>query len=176
MELIPSFSVDHTRILPGIYVSRVDKIDCGDEIRSIVTYDIRMKIPNKEPAIHTAAMHSIEHLVATYLRNNSDIKDSLIYWGPMGCMTGCYMITNHNIPCDEIREILIGAMEFVVNFDGSEVPGTDITQCGNYKMHDLEMAKYECRKYLDILKHDCHFNYPMTQRKVTENGDQFYDS
>lgn len=173
MDLIPSFAVDHTRIVPGIYVSRIDKID---EINSIVTYDIRMKIPNKEPAIHTAAMHSIEHLVATFLRNHPDFKNYLIYWGPMGCMTGCYMITRGHLMNSIIKNIMIEAMKFVIDFDCDEVPGTDITQCGNYKMHDLEMAKYECRKFLDILENNCCFDYPLTDRKVTQNGDQFYDS
>ena len=88
MKLIPSFSVDHTRIIPGIYESRIDTL--GDEI--VTTFDIRMKTPNAEPAIAPAAMHTIEHIIATYLRNDPEWKDKLIYWGPMGCLTGCYII------------------------------------------------------------------------------------
>ncbi|MBQ8063116.1 MAG: S-ribosylhomocysteine lyase, partial [Clostridia bacterium] len=88
MDLIPSFTVDHTKIVPGIYESRVDTL--GEELAT--TFDVRMRFPNKEPAIDPAAKHTIEHLVATYLRNHEDWKDQLIYWGPMGCMTGCYII------------------------------------------------------------------------------------
>lgn len=171
MDLIPSFAVDHTKIVPGIYVSRVDLV--GDI--EVTTYDIRMKYPNVEPAIDPAAMHSIEHLVATYLRNDDFWKSRLIYWGPMGCMTGCYMITQHKYDCQFIRGTLIKAMKFVLDYTG-QVPGTDITQCGNHLMHNLATAKYECNSYLEILQNNFCCDYPMIERKTTKEGNQFYDS
>lgn len=169
--LIPSFSVDHTQIVPGIYESRIDVVNGI----SIVTYDIRMKYPNKEAAISVDAMHSIEHLVATYLRNNKESKDILIYWGPMGCMTGSYMITKGRFSPQIIKDFMIGAMQYVINYEG-DVPGTDITQCGNYKLHNLKQAKIECKQYLNRLNHNFCCEYPVTERKSTKEGDQFYDS
>ena len=171
MDLIPSFAVDHTKIVPGIYVSRVDNI-AGQEV---TTYDIRMKFPNQEPAVNPAAMHSIEHLVATFLRNDPFWKDQLVYWGPMGCMTGCYMITKSRLDCEKIRDGLMNAMQFVLDYEG-EVPGTDITQCGNHLMHDLPMAKWECRQYLQRLTEAFCCEYPTIERKTTKEGAQFFDA
>jgi len=171
MDLIPSFAVDHTKIVPGIYVSRIDTV--GD--MDIVTYDIRMKYPNKEPAINIAAMHTIEHLVATYLRNDKFWKDRLIYWGPMGCLTGSYMITKHEYSCQEIRKCMYGAMQYVCEYEG-EVPGTDVTQCGNHLMHDLPMAKWECGQYWQRLMNNFCCEYPTIQRQNTKEGAKFYDS
>ena len=157
MDLIPSFAVDHTRIVPGIYVSRIDKID---EINSIVTYDIRMKIPNKEPAIHTASMHSIEHLVATFLRNHPEFKNYLIYWGPMGCCTGNYLLVQGEAQPAELLPLLRDTFRFISEFDG-EVPGASARDCGNYLLMNLPEARFVARKYLGVLEsEDCPTLYP----------------
>ena len=109
MDLIPSFQVDHNKILPGIYESRLDTL--GDEYAT--TFDIRMKKPNIEPAIHPNAMHTIEHIIATFLRNDEEWKDRIIYWGPMGCLTGCYLIVKGHPTPQEILPLLTRAYEFV---------------------------------------------------------------
>ena len=101
MELIKSFSVDHTRIVPGIFVSRVDKL--GEY--SVTTYDVRLKRPNREPVVDVAAMHSLEHIIATYLRNDPEWKDDVIYWGPMGCLTGFYLILKGDRPSEALRAL-----------------------------------------------------------------------
>ena len=117
MDLIPSFSVDHTRIVPGIFISRVDVV--GD--KKVTTYDVRVRRPNIEPVIDVAAMHSLEHLIATYLRNDPEWKDEVIYWGPMGCLTGFYLILKGNRPPQEIYDLLLNAFKSV---DSAEVvPG-----------------------------------------------------
>ncbi|MDO5131319.1 MAG: S-ribosylhomocysteine lyase, partial [Prevotellaceae bacterium] len=118
METIASFQVDHTDLQPGIYISRQDMV--ADT--SITTYDIRMTAPNHEPAVNCAALHTIEHLVATYLRNHDLWKESIIYWGPMGCLTGNYLIVKGSYPCEEIRDLMIEAFAFVRDYEG-EVPG-----------------------------------------------------
>ena len=109
MELIASFSVDHRYIVPGIFTSRIDTV--GDSI--ITTYDIRLTRPNKEPAIDAAAMHSLEHIIATFLRNDPKWKDEVIYWGPMGCLTGFYLILKGNRPSSEIYDLLVNAFDSV---------------------------------------------------------------
>ena len=174
MELIPSFSVDHTKIIPGVYESRVDDVN-GNKV---TTYDIRLTRPNVEPAIDVAAMHSLEHIIATYLRNNADWKDEVIYWGPMGCLTGFYLILKGNRQPAEIYDLILNAFKSV---DGvSEVPGTEVENCGNYLMHNLPMAKYNAAKFADYLaahKGDSEiFTYPRTERLVTDDGNQFFDS
>lgn len=118
MDLIPSFQVDHNKILPGIYESRLDTL--GDEYAT--TFDIRMKKPNIEPAVHPNAMHTIEHIIATFLRNDEEWKDRIIYWGPMGCLTGCYLIVKGHPTPQEILPLLTRAYEFCANYEG-EVPG-----------------------------------------------------
>lgn len=171
MDLIPSFQVDHTKILPGIYESRVD-IVAGEYV---TTYDIRMKKPNCEPAIHPNAMHTIEHIVATFLRNNEQWKDKIIYWGPMGCLTGCYLILKGRPEPKEILPIMIDAFEHCASYEG-EVPGATAVNCGNYLLHDLNMAKYESEKYVRVLKENPCFEYPTQERIVTEKGKTFFDS
>lgn len=171
MDLIPSFQVDHNLIVPGIYESRVDTL--GNE--TATTFDIRMKKPNIEPAIHPNAMHTIEHIIATFLRNDEEWMDRIIYWGPMGCLTGCYLIVKGRPAPQEILPLLIRAYEFCADYDGV-VPGANPQNCGNYILHDLNMAKYEARLYADILKTNPCFEYPMTQRIETEKGQTFYDS
>ena len=174
MDLIPSFSVDHTRIIPGIYVSRIDTV--GTSL--ITTYDVRVTKPNKEPGIEVAAMHSLEHLIATYLRNDPDWKDEVIYWGPMGCLTGFYLILKGNRKPKEIHSLLLKAFQSVSNAD--TVPGTDEENCGNYRMHNLDFAKYYAEKYAAYLAAHAEdpaiFEYPKADRLITEKGENFYDS
>ncbi len=174
MELIKSFSVDHTLIVPGIFTSRVDHL--GDY--SVTTYDIRLKRPNKEPVIDVAAMHSLEHIIATYLRNDPDWKDEVVYWGPMGCLTGFYLILKGNRTPQELYGLLLSAFKSVN--DVQEVPGTAPENCGHYLMHNLEMAKWYANEFADYLEANADnndiFEYPRTERLVTDDGRHFYDS
>ncbi len=174
MELIQSFSVDHTLIVPGIFVSREDCIGDG----AVTTYDIRLKRPNKEPVIDVAAMHSLEHLIATSLRNDPDWKDEVIYWGPMGCLTGFYLILKGDRPSREIYGLVLGSFRSVA--DAREVPGAAPVNCGHYLMHDLEMAKWYAAEFVSYLEANAGrseiFEYPMSERLVTDDGRRFYDS
>ena len=174
MDLIPSFSVDHTRIVPGIFTSRVDTL--GDQ--TVTTYDVRVTRPNTEPAVDVAAMHSLEHLIATYLRNDPDWKDQVIYWGPMGCLTGFYLILKGNREPKAICDLLLRAFRSVE--DAEEVPGAAPVNCGNYRMHNLEMAKWHARRFADFFFNDTAtteiYTYPRSQRLVTDDGRQFFDS
>ncbi|MBR1820723.1 MAG: S-ribosylhomocysteine lyase [Clostridia bacterium] len=174
MDLIPSFSVDHTRIVPGIFESRLDIL--GDE--AVTTFDVRMKTPNAEPAIGPAAMHTIEHVVATYLRNHSEWKDKLIYWGPMGCLTGFYIIVKGRPAASEMYPIILEAFRHMSEYEG-EVSGATPENCGNYLMHDLPMAKWEARRYVEYLtsaNRDSMFEYPKTEKLKLEDGQEFFDS
>lgn len=155
MNLIPSFTIDHSCLRPGIYVSRQDTL--GSEV--VTTYDVRMISPNQEPALAPAAIHTIEHLVATYLRNNEQWKDQIIYWGPMGCLTGNYLIMKGSRHPSEIRQLLIDAFQFVADFD-DVVPGTTADACGNYLLHDLPMARWEARRFVGRLTNDFCCQYP----------------
>jgi len=168
-DLIPSFQVDHTKIVPGIYESRLDTL--GMEYAT--TFDIRMKYPNLEPAIHPNAMHTIEHVVATFLRNDAEWKDRIIYWGPMGCLTGCYLIVKGHPSPQEIYPLMLRAFEYMASYEGS-VPGATAVNCGNYILHDLNMARYEGSRYAKRLKEAPCFDYPMTQRIQTEEGKTFF--
>ncbi len=170
-KLIPSFQVDHTKIIPGIYESRVDQL--GDQF--CTTFDIRMKKPNLEPVIHPNAMHTIEHVVATFLRNDEEWKDRIIYWGPMGCLTGSYLIVKGHPKAEEIYPLMLRAFEHMANYD-DVVPGTTPETCGNYLLHDLNMAKYEGALYLNALKENPCFEYPQAERILTEKGMTFFDS
>ena len=155
MDLIPSFRVDHIKLVPGIYESRVDTV--GNEY--VTTFDIRMKTPNLEPVIHPNAMHTIEHLAATFLRNDKEWKDKIIYWGPMGCLTGCYFIVKgHPLP-QEVLPLMIKTFEFIRDFEG-KIPGAEAVECGNHLLHDLNMAKYEAKRYLEVLYGRPKFEYP----------------
>jgi len=144
MKKIPSFNIDHEQLLPGIYVSRKD--DVGTE--TVTTFDIRMKAPNREPALHIGALHTIEHLAATYLRNDKEWADRIIYWGPMGCLTGNYLIVRGNLESEDIVELMKRTFEFIASFN-SEIPGAAPRDCGNYLLHDLPMARWEARRFLD---------------------------
>lgn len=143
MEKIPSFTIDHTRLLRGIYVSRKDRV--GGE--TVTTFDIRMKEPNREPALHPGALHTIEHLAATWLRNDPVWRDRIIYWGPMGCLTGNYLLIRGDLTSADIVGLMRDTFRFVATYEG-EVPGTAPRDCGNCLLHDLPMARWEARKYL----------------------------
>lgn len=174
MDLIPSFSVDHTKIVPGIFESRVDVL--GDEY--VTTFDIRVKKPNCEPAIAPAAMHTMEHVVATFLRNNDEWKDKLIYWGPMGCLTGFYIIVKGRPASSEMYPIILESFKYMRDFEG-EVPGAQAVNCGNYLMHDLPMAKWEAARYVEYLESadkSLIFEYPKTGKLTLEDGQEFFDS
>ena len=144
MKKIPSFTIDHNKLLRGIYVSRKDEI--GGE--TVTTCDIRMKEPNREPALHIGALHTIEHLAATYLRNNAQWKDRVVYWGPMGCLTGNYLLLKGDLESTDIIDLMKKTFLFVANFDG-DIPGAAPKDCGNYLLHDLPMARWEAKKFLD---------------------------
>lgn len=163
MEIIPSFTIDHSCLNPGIYVSRRDTITTpwAEDI-VITSYDIRMTAPNREPALNPAAMHTIEHLVATFLRNHPDWADKVIYWGPMGCMTGNYLIIKGKYDPETIRTLMLEAFSFVAEYEGI-VPGTSPDECGNCLMHDLPMAKWEAKRYLERLRNSFCSEYPGTR-------------
>ena len=174
MELIQSFSVDHTKIVPGIFTSRVDSV--GNS--AVTTYDIRLKRPNREPVIDVAAMHSLEHIIATNLRNNPEWKDEVIYWGPMGCLTGFYLILKGSRSSREIYDLILGAFKAVEEAD--EVPGAAPVNCGHYLMHNLGMAKWYASEFASYLEANAGnpeiFEYPKAERLVTDDGKHFYDS
>jgi S-ribosylhomocysteine lyase len=174
MELIRSFSVDHTRIIPGIFTSRVDRL--GEY--TVTTYDIRLKRPNVEPVIDVLAMHSLEHLIATYLRNDPGWKDEVIYWGPMGCLTGFYLILKGSRAPRELYSLLLEAFRSVAAAE--TVPGTAPENCGYYRMHNLELAKWYAAEFVTYLEANAEnsaiFEYPKAERLVTEGGQSFYDS
>ena len=174
MEMIQSFSVDHTRIVPGIFTSRVDHL--GEE--TVTTYDIRLKRPNSEPVIEVGAMHSLEHIIATNLRNDPDWKDEVIYWGPMGCLTGFYLILKGSRAPQELFALMLNSFRAVA--DAQEVPGAAPVNCGHYLMHNLEMAKWYAKEFADYLEANAEngaiFAYPMTERLVTDDGQHFFDS
>ena len=144
MDKIPSFTINHERLLRGIYVSRKD--DVGGEV--VTTFDIRMKEPNREPAMGPGALHTIEHLAATYLRNDPEWQDRIVYWGPMGCLTGNYLLMRGDLMPEDIVELMQRTFRFVADFEG-DVPGAAPRDCGNYLLHDLPMARWEARKYLN---------------------------
>lgn len=174
MNLIPSFSVDHTAIVPGIFTSRVDRVGNG----MVTTYDIRLRRPNIEPAVDVAAMHSLEHIIATYLRNDPVWKDEVIYWGPMGCLTGLYLILKGNRSPREIFDLILAAFRSVE--EANTVPGTAPEECGYCLMHNLGLAKWYARKFADYLTANRGrpeiFEYPRKDRPVTEGGLVFFDS
>ena len=174
MDLIPSFSVDHTRVIPGSFTSRVDLVGGG----RVTTYDIRLKRPNREPVIDVAAMHSLEHLIATFLRNDPEWKDEVIYWGPMGCLTGFYLILKGSRASRELYDLMLRAFQDVET--AREVPGTAPENCGYCLMHNLEMAKWYAREFSAYLKANREnseiFEYPKAQRLITREGQDFYDS
>lgn len=146
MDKIPSFTVNHLELLSGIYVSRIDKI--GSEI--ITTFDLRMKRPNLEPVINTAEIHAIEHIGATFLRNDSEWKDKVIYFGPMGCRTGFYLILAGDYKSVDVVPLVRALFTFISSFE-DEIPGATARDCGNFRDMNLPMAKFEAYEYLERL-------------------------
>ena len=144
MEKIASFTVNHLVLEPGIYVSRQDHFD--DVI--ITTFDLRMTTPNKEPVMNTAEIHTIEHLGATYLRNHLMWKDRIVYFGPMGCRTGFYLLCEGDLTSRDIVPLVKGLFEFIRDFEGT-IPGAEARDCGNYLDQNLPMAKYLASRYLE---------------------------
>ena len=144
MEKIASFKIDHTRLEPGVYVSRTDVTPSGDVI---TTFDIRMTRPNREQALSPEALHAMEHLAATFLRNHPEWKDRVVYWGPMGCCTGNYLLLSGNLTSSEVLPLVRETMEFVAGFEG-EVPGATPRDCGNYSYMDLPAAREAARRFL----------------------------
>ena len=149
MEKIASFTIDHIKLQPGIYVSRKDHV--GNEV--ITTFDIRMTSPNEEPVMNTAEVHTIEHLAATFLRNHKEFGSRIIYFGPMGCRTGFYLLLAGDYESSDIVELLKDMFVFIRDFK-DEVPGASPKDCGNYLDLNLGMANYLAKKYLDeVLNH-----------------------
>ena len=149
MKKIKSFTIDHITLLPGIYISREDVF--GAESHPITTYDIRITRPNFEPVMGTAEIHTIEHLGATYLRNREDIKDNIVYWGPMGCRTGFYFILSGKASLERVTSLMVDLFEFVAEYEG-EIPGATPIECGNYSDMNLAAAKKRAKNYLKIFK------------------------
>ena len=143
MEKIASFTIDHIRLLPGLYVSRKDHI--GSE--TVTTFDIRITSPNDEPVMNTAEVHAIEHLGATFLRNHADFADRIVYFGPMGCRTGFYLLLAGDYVSEEIVPLMREMFTFIRDFEG-EIPGACAKDCGNYLDMNLSMARYYANKYL----------------------------
>ena len=149
MEKIASFTIDHLKLVPGVYVSRKDTI--GKEV--ITTFDLRMTSPNDEPVMNTAEVHTIEHLAATFLRNHPVYGDKTIYFGPMGCRTGFYLLLAGDLTSKEIVPLMIEMFEFIRDFK-DEVPGASPKDCGNYLDMNPGMAKYLAKKFLDEVLYD----------------------
>lgn len=140
---IPSFTINHLTLLRGIYVSRKDTV--GNDV--ITTFDIRMKEPNREPALSPSALHCIEHLAATFLRNHPEWRERVIYWGPMGCLTGNYLLLRGDLTSNDILPLMRETFSFIATFDG-DVPGQTPKDCGNYLLMNLPEARWEAKKYL----------------------------
>ncbi len=158
MEKIASFTINHIALEPGVYVSRKDHI--GKE--TVTTFDLRITSPNDEPVMNTAEVHTIEHLGATYLRNDPQWQDKIVYFGPMGCRTGFYLILAGDLESKDIVELVTAMFEFVRDFEG-EIPGASPRDCGNYLDMNLNMAHYIAKQYLGRTLYgidERHLNYP----------------
>ena len=142
LRKIASFAINHDVLMPGIYVSRVDG-DC-------VTYDLRLKRPNMGDYISQGALHTLEHLIATYVRS-SEVSDSIVYFGPMGCRTGCYLVARDSLSREDAIRLIREAFRFTADFEG-EIPGAKRAECGNYREHDLEGARREAEAYLKVIE------------------------
>ena len=148
MEKIASFTIDHFRLQPGIYVSRKDPV--GGDV--VTTFDLRITSPNEEPVMNTAEVHAIEHVGATFLRNDRIWKDRIVYFGPMGCRTGFYLLLRGDLESEEIVTLIRRTFEYIRDFEG-DIPGASPRDCGNYLDMNIYMAKYYARRYLDVLYH-----------------------
>lgn len=159
MKKIDSFTVNHLALKRGVYVSRRDTTASGDVI---TTFDVRMKEPNRESALRGDVIHTIEHLAATYLRNHPEWGERIVYWGPMGCLTGNYLIVMGDYSSGEILPLMLETFEFIAEFEG-DIPGATPRDCGNYTYNDLAGAKAEARRFADeVLAVACeeNLNYP----------------
>lgn len=159
MKKIPSFTIDHTRLSRGIFVSRKDTTPGGNVL---TTFDIRMKLPNREPALDPRAIHTIEHLAATFLRNHPQWSNRIIYWGPMGCLTGNYLIVSGDYVSSDILPLMVETFRFIADFEG-EIPGATPQDCGNYTFNDLPQAKAEAVAFLQntlLNPSEENLNYP----------------
>ena len=145
MQKIESFTVNHEKLLRGIYVSRKDYDNKTGAVMA-TTFDVRMKLPNREPVLNTAECHAIEHLGATFLRNSEKYKNQTVYFGPMGCRTGYYLVFKGDLTSKDMVPVMIELFEFILKFEG-QVPGADSFSCGNYLDQNLPMAKYEANKF-----------------------------
>ncbi|MDE5851045.1 MAG: S-ribosylhomocysteine lyase [Muribaculaceae bacterium] len=148
MKKIASFTIDHLNLEPGVYVSRKDTSPAGDVI---TTFDVRMTAPNRQPALSISALHAIEHLAATFLRNHTEWGSKIVYWGPMGCCTGNYLLLNGDYNGEDILQLLRETFDFIADFEG-EVPGANPRDCGNYLLMNLPEARMAARDYLRILE------------------------
>ena len=157
MEKITSFTIDHIRLQPGLYVSRKDKV--GAE--TVTTFDLRLTSPNEEPVLNTAEAHAIEHLGATYLRNEPTWKDKVLYFGPMGCRTGFYLLLAGDYASKDVVELVKACFAFIRDYEG-EIPGASAKDCGNYLDLNLPMANYWGKRYADLLENidDTRLVYP----------------
>ncbi len=154
MEKIASFTVNHTNLYAGLYVSRRDeKNNCP-----ITTFDMRVTAPNREPVMDTPAIHTIEHLGATYLRNCVS-KEDIVYFGPMGCRTGFYVVMFGELNSEDIYQMVVDMCDFIMGFEG-EIPGASPVECGNYSEQNLDMAKYYIKHYKKELVENKRFTYP----------------
>lgn len=142
MNKIASFTVNHLTLIPGLYVSRIDKVNDS----FVTTFDIRITKPNTEPVMDNPGIHAIEHLGATFLRNHDKWKEQVIYFGPMGCRTGFYMILSGNYKSLDVYELVKEMFEFIINYEG-DIPGASAIECGNYLDLNLSMAKFYAKKY-----------------------------
>lgn len=157
MEKITSFTIDHNLLQPGLYVSRKDKV--GAE--TVTTFDLRLTSPNEEPVMNTAEVHTIEHLAATYLRNEANWKEKVLYFGPMGCRTGFYLLLAGDYTSRDVLRLVTDCFRFVRDYQG-EVPGANAKDCGNYLDMNLNMANYWGRRYVELLENidDSRLVYP----------------
>lgn len=153
MDRIESFKIDHLNLDLGLYVSRKDTKDGV----TVTSFDIRITSPNREPVIDMPALHTIEHIGATYLRNSSR-KDEIVYFGPMGCRTGCYLLMFGDLKSEDIYDLIVNMCDFIIDYEG-EIPGAKAEQCGNYSEQNLEMAKYYIKKYKLALTQNKCFEY-----------------
>lgn len=148
MEKITSFTIDHIKLQPGLYVSRKDKVGS----KTVTTFDLRLTSPNEEPVMNTAEVHTIEHLAATFLRNDPQWKDRVLYFGPMGCRTGFYLLLAGDYASQDVLPLVLDCFRFVRDYRG-EVPGASPKDCGNYLDMNLGMANFWGRRYAALLEH-----------------------
>lgn len=155
MEKIASFQIDHTKLFPGLYVSRKDERNgvC------VTTFDLRFTAPGREPVLDVPAIHTIEHLGATFLRN-SEVKENIVYFGPMGCRTGFYLLTFGDLSSQDVLPLVLKTCDFILGFEG-DIPGASAVECGNYTEQNLSMAKYYVRRYKEALLKEPKLVYPV---------------